>query len=262
MKSKLEQFISDNREAFKRPPNSEVLQRIQQQIKKTERERSEKVFVISSRLRWAAAACLIFLAGSVTFFALQQKDVIDNAVATEKTVTPKQSTVIPAPVTASNENDNSVTAEKKQHTTTGDVTTAPIEEAGDNNKTLLFAKLGNSESASQRLLAAYEIKKLPETDKDIVDALTKVMNTDANTNVRLAALEALSKFSRESYVKKKLLSSLEKQKDPLVQIALIELLSEMKEKSIIKELHKIVNDPKTIQPVKDQAYAGMFTLRS
>jgi hypothetical protein len=63
-------------------------------------------------------------------------------------------------------------------------------------------------------------------------------------------------------VKKKLVGSLKKQNDPMVQIALIELLTSMREKSILRELDKIVNDTRTIEAVKDHAYSSIFTLRS
>jgi hypothetical protein len=86
------------------------------------------------------------------------------------------------------------------------------------------------------------------------------MDNDPNSNVRLASLDALSKFYREPYVKNKLVKSLEKQKDPVVQIALIELLTTMKEASIVNELQKISNDANSIKAVKDQAYAGIQKL--
>jgi HEAT repeat protein len=99
-------------------------------------------------------------------------------------------------------------------------------------------------------------------DNDIIDALTKTLNTDPNTNVRLAALDALSEFYRESYVKKKLISALKKQTDPMVQISLIKLLTQMREHSILKELDKMVKDGSTPEAVKDHAYESIFLLRS
>jgi hypothetical protein len=117
-------------------------------------------------------------------------------------------------------------------------------------------------SPSQRMRAAIQAYEMKDTDKEIVDALVKTMNTDPNTNVRLAALDALAKFHREPYVKKQLLGAMSKQKDPMVQIGLIELLTKMKQTSILKELDKMVKDGNTMEAVKDQAYSSIFTLRS
>jgi HEAT repeat protein len=97
-------------------------------------------------------------------------------------------------------------------------------------------------------------------DDDVVDALVKTMNEDKNTNVRLAALDALSKFHQDANVRKALISSLAKQDDPVVQIALIQLMVKMKEKGVLKDLNRIIEDNNTIKPVKDEAYSGILKL--
>ncbi len=86
------------------------------------------------------------------------------------------------------------------------------------------------------------------------------MNEDPNTNVRLAALDALSKFHTEPQVRKVLLDALSTQKDPMVQIALIQLMVKMKEKSVVNDLKKIVDDSETMKAVKDEAYSGILIL--
>ena len=86
------------------------------------------------------------------------------------------------------------------------------------------------------------------------------MNEDPNTNVRMAALEALGKFHNQPHVRKALVASLNTQKDPVVQIALIRLMVEMKEKDITKELERISTDEETLQAVKDEAQAGILRL--
>jgi hypothetical protein len=78
--------------------------------------------------------------------------------------------------------------------------------------------------------------------------------------VRLAALEALSNFVHEKDVRSSLITSLSNQKDPVVQIALIQLLVKMKEKGVVDDLKKIVEDEGTMQAVKDEAYSGIMRL--
>ena len=83
---------------------------------------------------------------------------------------------------------------------------------------------------------------------------------DPNSNVRLAALDGLSRFYRDNYTRKKLLASLKKQNDPLVQIALIGLLTRMRESGIVAELEKMVEDQATEKTVKDCAYSSILQL--
>lgn len=122
----------------------------------------------------------------------------------------------------------------------------------------VFYALNNSESATHRLAGALAACKLNRADKDLVDTLVKVMNTDANSNVRLASLDALSKFYREKYVKEQTLASLSTQDDPVVKTALIEFLAKMNETSITGELLKIIADETATKEIKDQAYSGLF----
>jgi HEAT repeat protein len=86
------------------------------------------------------------------------------------------------------------------------------------------------------------------------------MNEDPNTNVRLAALEALGKFKHEASVRRVLIESLAKQNDPVVQISLIQMMVDMKEKSIIGELEKLTQQKEILKAVKDEAYTGILKL--
>jgi anti-sigma factor RsiW len=125
---------------------------------------------------------------------------------------------------------------------------------------MMMAKLDNQQSASQRMIAVSEVMEMEKPDDEIVKVLVKTMNEDANTNVRLAALEALSKFHQEPLVRKELVKSLAKQNDPVVQIALIQLMVKMKEKGVVNELQHIVDDAKSMKAVKDEAYSGLLKL--
>jgi HEAT repeat protein len=121
--------------------------------------------------------------------------------------------------------------------------------------------LENQQSASQRLLGAtVAFNDVEKADDDIVEALVHAMNEDSNTNVRIAALEALGKFYKQPHVRKALIESLNSQKDPLVQIALIRLMIEMKEQHIRQYLEQITTDEESLPAVKDEAHAGLIKL--
>lgn len=130
----------------------------------------------------------------------------------------------------------------------------------ENQKKAVFDELNNSVSANRRLAGALAACRLDSTDREMVDTLVRVMTTDQNSNVRLASLDALSKFYREKYVQRQTLASLASQDDPLVKTALIEFLVEMKETSIVAELFKIVADENSSKEIKDQAYSGLLKL--
>jgi hypothetical protein len=124
----------------------------------------------------------------------------------------------------------------------------------------MMAMIGNDQSASQRIQGVNVSLKFSKPDDAIVQALVKTMNEDPNSNVRLAALEALSTFIDEKQVRQELIKSLAKQKDPIVQIQLIQLLVKMKEKGVVEDLQKIVDDEETMHAVKDEAYSAIMKL--
>jgi HEAT repeat protein len=84
----------------------------------------------------------------------------------------------------------------------------------------------------------------------VTSALLQTLNNDENINVRLAALEALKPYSRNSDVRKELILSIGKQESPLVQVALAELMAALQAKSSVKELEKLMQSDKTPADVK------------
>jgi anti-sigma factor RsiW len=137
---------------------------------------------------------------------------------------------------------------------------AEIEAEMQRTKVMMMSLMENQQSASQRIQGVNVALTISAADDDVVQALAKRMNEDPNSNVRLAALEALSQFRDEPKVRKILIDALSTQKDPVVQIALIQLMVKLKEKGVVNELKKIVDDEKTMEAVKDEAYSGIMEL--
>ncbi len=137
---------------------------------------------------------------------------------------------------------------------------AEMEKVLEDNKRVMMALLDNEYSASQRMQGVSVAYEMSKPDDEIVSILVRTLNSDPNTNVRLAALDALSKFSSENEVRKSLIESLSTQKDPIIQIALIQQLVKMKEKTVVKQLERMTKDSKTMKAVKDEAYSGIFKL--
>jgi hypothetical protein len=127
-------------------------------------------------------------------------------------------------------------------------------------KQLMLGMLDNDQSASQRIKGVNVALGLTKADPEIVDALLKTMYSDRNTNVRLAALDALARLHDDPEVRRKLIESLSKQTDPMVQIKLIQLMVDIQEKGVVDDLRKIVNDASVMKAVKDEAYTGILKL--
>lgn len=137
---------------------------------------------------------------------------------------------------------------------------ARLQQQMDSTKQVMIAMIANPQSASQRMQGVVVSYQIKNADDEIINALFKALYNDQSTNVRLAALEALAKFSNQPQVKEGLIKSLSKQNDPMVQISLIQLLVDMKERAVVKELERISRDKEVLKAVKDEAYAGILRL--
>lgn len=132
-------------------------------------------------------------------------------------------------------------------------------EVNDMKETLMFNLL-TEESASERIKAVSYADDIKDPDSKIVTALINTMNEDKNLNVRLAALYAVAKFSDSQTVNDALIASLSKQTEPLMQIALINILTEKKETKAKESIREILHDKKTLPPVKEIAQKGLQLL--
>jgi hypothetical protein len=115
---------------------------------------------------------------------------------------------------------------------------------------MMMLSLLEKESATERLRAVSLTQEMDGVSAKVTAALIKTLNTDENVNVRLAALEALIPYVKDSQVRAALIRSISKQESPLVQVALSELMAQIQEKSSVKELQKIIQSERTPTEVK------------
>ncbi len=95
------------------------------------------------------------------------------------------------------------------------------------------------QSASSRLQGVEQTSQLNQPDTELISALVVTLNQDQNINVRLAALDALEKFTSDGNVRKALEQSIPKQQSPLVQIALIDSLVHAHDRSATDEFKEL-----------------------
>ncbi len=130
---------------------------------------------------------------------------------------------------------------------------------------LMYGGSVQQASASERISAVHTTSRLqqtnPQLDGEITNILIYTMNNDQNVNVRLAAAEALFKFRNEPRIGKALTNSLSQQNDRLMQITLIDMLVEMKQKSAINEMQKMLLRAETQDIVKERLENSIAELK-
>ncbi|MGE0588836.1 MAG: HEAT repeat domain-containing protein [Cyclobacteriaceae bacterium] len=141
---------------------------------------------------------------------------------------------------------------------TGDVSSL-TQEVSD-LKEMVMLSLLEKESATDRLRAVSLTSEMDGASRKVTEALIQTLNQDGNVNVRLAALDALRPYVRDSGVREELIKAIANQNSPLVQVALADLMVELQEKKSVKELEKLLKDKGTPKEVKDRIQESIQTL--
>ena len=124
----------------------------------------------------------------------------------------------------------------------------------------VFFTMLKTESSSNRIQAVNYADALEYPDMPVIDVLIETLNNDKNVNVRMAAAYALAKFTDQKSVSDSLVQSLSKQVDPILQVTLINILVDRKERSAIQQLERIIKDESTLNEVRDVAENGVRQL--
>ena len=123
----------------------------------------------------------------------------------------------------------------------------------------MLAMLKN-ESASERIQAVNYSYDISKPDDKVLEALIKTLNTDTNINVRTAAAEALSHFGSEKIARDALIQTLLTQKEPTLQITVIDILAGLGDKRAVKPMQKLLQSTDTEDFVKRKAMESVKVL--
>ncbi len=121
---------------------------------------------------------------------------------------------------------------------------------------MMLAMIEN-QSPSKRIQAVSFTESFVKPDAKILEALIERMQYDGNVNVRLAAAEALSEFPESNIVKDAFIKALTTQKNPSLQIAIIQFLVKIQEKRAIEPMQQLLEQSETPNFVKDQVNSGI-----
>lgn len=118
---------------------------------------------------------------------------------------------------------------------------------------LVTLSLLQQQSASDRLKGINWAESLPQSDREVRSALLQVLNFDSSVDVRLAAVDALRRQASGPEVRSQIISSFGSQPSPLVQIAIIDALSETRDVESESFLRSLRNDSKLLPVVRQRA---------
>jgi Putative zinc-finger len=145
---------------------------------------------------------------------------------------------------------------KPSESTTTNEIAAMRKELKEMKEEVMF-NLINDESASQRIKAVSYVEQMSSPDQQVIDALLHTLDHDKSVNVRLASLYSLSRFADRQTVRDSLVTSLKLQTDPIIQVVLINLLTEKRESKAIAPIKDIMTNKKTMQEVRDAAQRSL-----
>ena len=120
--------------------------------------------------------------------------------------------------------------------------------------------LMDNQSASKRIQGVQYVEEFSNLDPEIIEALVKRMLKDENTNVRLTAVNALQGFIASEVVKEGYIKALGTEKDPSIQITIIQLLVKIQEKKAYKPMQQLLEQEETQPFVKEEIKTALSTI--
>ncbi|PYV14152.1 MAG: hypothetical protein DMG07_12625 [Acidobacteria bacterium] len=114
-----------------------------------------------------------------------------------------------------------------------------------------------SEIRSMKRLVALSLLEQQSASERLRGIAYSYQIAQPDINVRLASIDALSKFSDQPAVRRGLLESLARQESPLVQIALIDLMVQTRQRESADTLRRMTRDQTLNQAVRQRAEWGL-----
>lgn len=118
---------------------------------------------------------------------------------------------------------------------------------------LVTLSLLQQQSASERLRGVSWAYRAEPSDTEVLDALVAAVNHDTNVNVRLAAVDALRTFGANGAAREAVKQALSGETAPIVQVALIDLLVDLKETGAAPQLQRVAADNAADMGVRQRA---------
>ncbi len=117
------------------------------------------------------------------------------------------------------------------------------------------------QSAVDRLRGVNYSVRLEDPDEDVVGALVQTLRGDSSVDVRLAATDALRKYSDRARVRQSMIEALQQQDSPLVQLALIDTIVEIRERRAAKAFSALASHQDVDPTVKSRLERALEELK-
>lgn len=126
---------------------------------------------------------------------------------------------------------------------------------------MVALSLMQQQNASDRLKGVNWAYRVERPDTEVLAALLYTVNHDSDVNVRLAAVDALHTFGNSPVATRGLTQAIAKQNSPMVQIALIDQLTDMRDRGAVPALQALVTDVNANPEVRRRAEWSLGRLR-
>jgi uncharacterized membrane protein YidH (DUF202 family) len=130
-----------------------------------------------------------------------------------------------------------------------------------NMRQLVVLSMLQQQSASERLQGVSYSQSESRLDPQILAALLHTLRYDSSVDVRLAALDALSRHAGQPQVRSGVTDALQPQQSPLVQVALIDQLLEWRDPHTVERLRDFQQSPNLNPTVRERAEWALSKLQ-
>jgi hypothetical protein len=138
---------------------------------------------------------------------------------------------------------------------------ARLREEVTTTRQLVALSLMRQPLATDRLKGVDWTTQVARPEPQLVNALLETVNYDDTVDVRLAAVDALHRISRQSRIEPALLSALDRQDSPLVQIALMDALADHRTPAVREAIRRLENNPSVNPAVRSHAVTILEQMR-
>jgi hypothetical protein len=129
-----------------------------------------------------------------------------------------------------------------------------------NTRQLVVLSMLQQQSASERLQAVSLSQREDQLDPKVLAALLSTLRYDASVSVRLSALDALSRHASQLQVRRDISDALQAKQSPLVQVALIDLLTKWRDPGDERRLRDLRQSTNLNPAVRQRVDAALSKL--
>jgi hypothetical protein len=139
---------------------------------------------------------------------------------------------------------------------------AALEAQVEGLRQMVSLSLLQQQSAGDRLRGVSFSEQVAQPDAELEKQLLHMVTHDPNVNVRLSAVDALQKFSAKAEVRRALIDAIPMQESPLVQTALVDLLTQWNDRDAVAALRDLSRNDRTDPIVRRRATLAVEKLET